>query len=347
MGAQFDAASDRVSRTSAPNPASGITFTAWFRIDVDRDDFSTLMRLHASGGGSTTLTIGTGSGGVVMQVFSAGGTVTSAPAVVGDWYRVAYTITGTSVALYLADETGATAVFTGTVTPGATPDGLTIGGRSVGDSDEPFAGTLGHARLWTGTVSTQADIEAEWASATPVRTSGLWADWPLDEDLLDASGNGRHLTAGTTAVTFVEGPPLPAGDFELPLDPAAETDTAVPLGAAKSRQLAPAPTVETAMPFGRHKALALTSAIDVESAQLFLRGKGRVVSTAVEAETAAALGAAKTRALSTATETDTAQPLGGPALTFDWPPQTGLPDVVASVAVGPPERVDLVHVGTP
>lgn len=208
MAVQFDAASDRVSRASAPDPVAGITFTCWFRIDTDRDDFSTLMRLHAGGGGSTTLTIGTGAGGVVMQVFSAGGSVASAPAVVGDWYRVAYTITGTSVVLYLADEDGATSVFSGTVTPGATPDGLTIAGRSVGDADEPFTGTLAYPRLWTGTVSNQTEVEAEWASAIPVRTSGLWADWPVDEDLLDASGNARHLSAGTTAVTFVEGPPL-------------------------------------------------------------------------------------------------------------------------------------------
>lgn len=345
MGAQFDAASDRVSRGSAPNPASGITFVAWFRIDVDRNDFSTIMRLHASGGGSTTLTIGTGGDGVTVQVFSAGGTVAGDPAVVGDWYRVAYTIDGTDVVLYLAEETGPTAVFTGTVAPGATPDGLTIGGRSVGDTDEPFAGTLAYKRLWSGAVSSQAQVEDEWASATAVRASGLWADWPLDEDLLDDSGNGRDLSAGTTAVTFVEGPPLPAADLELPLDPAAETDTAVPLGRAKARALGVAVETEQAQPLGRHKALALGTAYDIVTAQPLGRSKAMVLPPAVETDSALAFGAKKIRAMGTANEADTALSFAVP-MVGDDPPDVGPPQTVTSVGIGLPERVDLVHVGT-
>lgn len=207
MAGQFDAASDRVSYSASnpPVPSAGISFAGWFRIDVDRNDFSTVMRLHAAGGGSTTLTIGTGSNGVTMQVFSAGGTVASTAAVVGDWYRVGYTLNGTGATLYLADVDGPVQVFTGTVTAGANPTGLTIAGRSVGDSDEPLTGTLACHRIWAAVLN-QAEFEAEWAAPEAVRTADLWADWPLDDDLLDASGNGRNLTGGPP--TFVDGPPL-------------------------------------------------------------------------------------------------------------------------------------------
>lgn len=208
MAGQFDVAGDRVnySASNPPVPSAGISFAGWVRIDVDRNDFSTLLRLHAAGGGSTTLTIGTGSDGVTMQVFSAGGSVVGAAAVVGDWYRVGYTLTGTDATLYLADVDGPVQVFTGTVAAGATPTGLTIAGRSAGDSDEPLTGTVAYARIWAAVLN-QAGFEAEWDVAAAARTADLWADWPLAADLLDISGNGRHLTGGPPA--FVEGPPLP------------------------------------------------------------------------------------------------------------------------------------------
>jgi concanavalin A-like lectin/glucanase superfamily protein len=345
VAAQFDAASDRVSCASAPNPASGVTFVAWFRIDTDRNDFSTIMRLHAAGGGSTTLTLGTGGDGVTAQVFSAGGTVAAAPAVVGDWYRVAYTIAGTDVVLYLAAATGPTAVFTGAVSPGATPDGLTVAGRSVGDSDEPLTGTLGNVRLWSGAVSNQDQVEAEWAAPAAVRASGLWADWPLAADLLDASGNGRHLSAGTTAVAFVDGPPLPA-DAELSLGPAAETDTAVAFGTAKARAVGQAATVETAQPLGRHKRLALGTAYETATAPAVGVAKVRGIAPATETATALGLGADKRRLLSPARETDMALLLGEPMIEVPWPPDIGPAELVSGVAVGGAELVDVVHVGT-
>ena len=212
MAGQFNAASDRVSLAAAPDPGAGLTFAAWVRLDTDPGGFATILRLHASGGGSTTLTVA--EVGTTPRVFSPSNTTGAVgeSTTVGDWYYLAYSIdTDDAVTLYVAhqdDESFAT--YTATVPPGATPDGLTLAGRSAGDSDEPLPGTLAYVRLWSGVVLTESELLAERAAATAAATSGLWADWPLAEDLTDTSGNDRDLSAGTTAIDFVEGPTLPS-----------------------------------------------------------------------------------------------------------------------------------------
>jgi hypothetical protein len=211
MAGQFDAATDRVSRATAPNPALGLTWCGWVRIDVDLNDFSTFMRLHASTGGATTLVVGTGGDGTTPRVFSPSNTTgaVGTSMTVGTWYFVAYTYnpTGTAVTLYLgALGGGALATFSASVPPGTTPTGLTIAGRSSGDSSETTRGTFDNVRIWSGVLLNAAALEAERSSNTPVATSGLWANWPLTADLLDASGNGNHLSAGSTAISYVLGP---------------------------------------------------------------------------------------------------------------------------------------------
>lgn len=215
MAVRFDAATDRVSYTASnpPDPATAFTVTMWVYLSVDRNDFSTLGRWHASSGGSTRLTLATGSSGETPCIFSPGntsGVVAAETLTVGQWSRVAVTASGTSGTIYLADtNTGPTTSSTGTVSGGSAPDGLTLGGRAPSDSSEWFNGRLAYVRLWSAVLS-QAEIEAEWASTTPVRTANLWAHWPLatHTDLTDHSGNGRNLVAGSTATTTEDGPPL-------------------------------------------------------------------------------------------------------------------------------------------
>lgn len=63
-------------------------------------------------------------------------------------------------------------------------------------------------RVWSAALS-PAELTAERASPTPVRTADLWAHWPLTvhTDLTDASGNGRHLSATGTLET-ASNPPV-------------------------------------------------------------------------------------------------------------------------------------------
>jgi hypothetical protein len=211
MSTRFDAASDRISFAGTMFAVgSGFTITAWAWVSVDTDANSTFARLHASSGGSTIATWATGSDGLSgPNYFTGGGSVSNATNMaVGAWRKIAISCSGTTGKSYVNTIGGTTEVDSGTVGVG-TPDGITLGGRSSSDSSEPFNGRLAYVRVWT-TELTQVQIEAEWASATPVITSGLWASWPLTDstDLTDHSGNGRNLTAGTTAVSTEADPPL-------------------------------------------------------------------------------------------------------------------------------------------
>lgn len=211
MSTRFDAAGDRISFAGTMFAVgSGFTITAWAYVSVDTDTFATIGRLHASSGATTVVTWATGGDGLSgPNYFTGGGTVTNATNLaVGAWRKIALTCSGTTGRSYIATVGGATEVDSGTVSVG-TPDALTLAGRAQADSSEPFNGRLAYVRVWT-TELNQTQIEAEWASTTPVVTSGLWADWPLTDstDLTDHSGNGRNLSAGTTAVSTEDNPPL-------------------------------------------------------------------------------------------------------------------------------------------
>jgi hypothetical protein len=211
MSTRFDTASDRISYAGTMFAVgSGFTITAWAWVSVDTDANSTFARLHASSGGSTIATWATGSDGLSgPNYFTGGGSVTNATNMaVGAWRKIAISCSGTTGKSYVNTIGGTTEVDSGTVSVG-TPDGITLGGRAPADASEPFNGRLAYVRVWTAEL-TQTQIETEWASSTPVRTANLWASWPLTDstDLTDHSGNGRNLTAGTTAVSTEADPPL-------------------------------------------------------------------------------------------------------------------------------------------
>lgn len=211
MSTRFDAASDRISFAGTMFAVgSGFTATAWAYVSVDTDANATFARLHASSGGSTIATWATGSDGLSgPNYFTSGGSVSNATNMaVGSWRKIAISCSGTTGKCYVNTVGGTTEVDSGTVGVG-TPDGITLGGRAPADSSEPFNGRLAYVRVWTTELS-QSQIEAEWASTTPVVTSNLWADWPLTDstDLTDHSGNGRNLSAGSTAVSTEDNPPL-------------------------------------------------------------------------------------------------------------------------------------------
>lgn len=217
MSIRFDTSTDRITWTgTAPTPSSGITILFWAYVSTDLNANSTYMRLHTSSGGTTVVTLATNTDGTTPSCFTVGGTVVG-PTNPGaaTWARVAYTITGTTAKVYTAlTDTGATNSTTGTAGSSASTaplSGYTVGGRSSSDASERFDGRIAYLRVWS-TVLTQSEIETEWMSATPVRTSLLFADYPLEtaSDLTDHSGNGRHLSAGTSPVTSEADPPLPA-----------------------------------------------------------------------------------------------------------------------------------------
>ncbi|MGH8571933.1 MAG: LamG-like jellyroll fold domain-containing protein [Gammaproteobacteria bacterium] len=215
---RFDAATDRISYSGSglPDPETAWTLNCWVMVVVDRNDFSTFCRL--SGAGATVATIATtetGTGGPIYA--TAGGVLTAAAGMtVGDWYKLAVTCTGTSGNLYTATATGSTQVVSGTVDGVSAPDQICFGGRASGEGAESLDGRIAYAKLYSS-VLTQTQNETEWNSPTPVIVANLAGYWPLIHaaDLTDRSGNARNLTAGSTAVTTEDGPPIAAWPSRL------------------------------------------------------------------------------------------------------------------------------------
>lgn len=207
MARRFDAATDRISR-SGTMPAD-FTITGWIYLSADQDTYTTFCRVWTSG----LATVGTWStesdGTSGPNWFTGGGSLANATnLVVGEWRRVAVSRTAAGAAvLYVATPTGSVEVDSGSVGTNS-PAGITIGGRDTADATEWFNGRAAYFRVFDS-ILTQAQIVAEWAATAAVVPA--WADWPLDTDLLDISGNGRHLSAGSTATTTEAGPPIPSG----------------------------------------------------------------------------------------------------------------------------------------
>lgn len=212
MAARSDAATDRVSVASAPS-TSTITVGGWVKIVNDRNDFSTFMRLYSAGGG-TAITIGTKTDGTTPFVFSPLNStgVAAAGMTVGTWTYIAYTLGAAgAVAIFAGTTPGSLTKTTGTVAANGTADHLALFGREPADGTEWLDGSIAYWRIWTAVLS-DSEIAAESQSATPVRTSGLWASWAFAAAALtDGSGNGRNLAAGTTSLTSDTDPTLSTG----------------------------------------------------------------------------------------------------------------------------------------
>jgi hypothetical protein len=214
MSNRFDAASDRVSRAGgSPDPQTAFTICGWFYLSVNRADFSTLARIHASSGSTTRLTLATNTGGLRPAVFTpgnTGGVLAVDSFSVGAWLWVAVTQSSTTAIIYTCTSAGGTLnSASGTSSGGAAPDGYTFGGRSSSDASEWFNGRAAYVRLWSVVLNT-TELAAERDSTVPVKTASLYADYPLTvfTDLTDHSGNARNLTAGSTSTTTEADPPL-------------------------------------------------------------------------------------------------------------------------------------------
>jgi hypothetical protein len=249
-------------------------------------------------------------------------------------------------------------------------DGATMQSRARRQSDSAAAGAVTFGTSQAGSwhnlcltyVRSTAVLTAYWDGV--LASSGVPSGWSPGQQLMvgaDRIDLAEWTTTGPAIdnlrifshalnsgeVAALAGTPVAAGgDFQLALDPAGEVDTAVPFGSAKARAVGPAAVVEVAQAFGRHKALALGTAVDTVTARPLTRSKALTLAAAVETNSALVLGAAKTRSLGAAREVDMAMSFNQP-MAGDGPPDVGLPQTVTSVGVGPPERVDLVHVGIP
>jgi len=231
VAVRFDAAADRLTHSgSYPQTSAGFTLTAWARIDVDRNDFQTFMRLNDGGTLATCATENDGTTG--PQYFTpSGSAVYTAPdnmqTALGTWVPIAISrnSSGTAKSYRKKDGTGTTEVKSGTISGvTGTPTEIAFGGRSAGDSSEWLNGALAFVRIWS-TELTQAEIESEWASVTPVKTSGLHSVWRFIDktDLTDSFGS-KTLTVNSGFVNSEYGPRIGRTGVNLAKNPSASVN---------------------------------------------------------------------------------------------------------------------------
>lgn len=224
MSVRFDANTDRVSYVGGAGdpPSATFTVTLWaYLTAIDPGAAISVYRRYTSGG-SGRGQIGSEDTADPTVMWWSPGRSFGHDLTVGQWSRLAIVVSGGVATSYAATAAGATVTASGSSGTVTAANLITLSGVSAGDGSEWLNGRLAYVRTWSAALS-QAEVEAEWASASPVRTADLWADWPLTvhTDLTDHSGNSRHLTAGTTATTTEDGPPVivpvPEAAVSLPL----------------------------------------------------------------------------------------------------------------------------------
>ena len=211
MAARSDAATDRVSLGSAPATAA-LTIAGWARIDsAGLGSFNPIIRLSVNSGDASSWIVGfKGTNGRTPSVYSPSNTsgIVAPEQALATWVYVAATLNAGAAQLLYGTVPGTLSKVTGTVAAAGTADRLAWFARSAADGSEWLAGALAYERIWTAVLS-DVEIAAESQSAIPVRVTNLWADWRFSSaGLTDSSGNGRNLTAGSTALSAETDPSL-------------------------------------------------------------------------------------------------------------------------------------------
>jgi len=210
VAARSDAATDRVTLSSAPSMAA-ITVCGWARIEAaSASSFNPIIRFYTNSGDASSWIVGfKGANGRTPSVYSPGNTsgISAAEQALSTYVFIAATLSGTSAQLLYGNTPGSLTKVTGTVAASGTPDRLTFFGRSAADGSEWLNGTLAYWRIWTAVLS-DAEIAAESQSTTPVRSTNAWANWAFAAAALTDTVASRNLTAGTTALSSAADPSL-------------------------------------------------------------------------------------------------------------------------------------------
>jgi len=206
MAVRFDATTDRYETTTGL-PPTVYTAMCWYYISVDRNAYSLLWELQYNG--RTVINSPYITASKAIEVWDGNQfKMTLQGATVG-WQRLALAVgTGGDATLYHGTATGALALSSTTTLIGsaATVDKLMIGNDPL---DQWFNGRVAAYKMWNATL-TQAEIEREFETYQPARTANLLRWHPfINAELVDYSGNGNTLTAGSTATATEDGPPIP------------------------------------------------------------------------------------------------------------------------------------------
>jgi hypothetical protein len=210
MAIRFDALTDAAQVSVAGLSGGAFTLTGWVVLATDLNTYTGIASLESAGGPAVALS--TKVDGTTFTAWDNAGTETGAlgtiSATVGVvtpvWYRFAVVQNAGTQSLYIGTTVGALTKGSKVQTNNTTPDKIVLGSTLFADY---FNGRLASVKFHVGALSDD-EVALELSQYRPVRSDGLIAWYPLISDLKDYSGNGRDLTAGSTATAIEDGPAL-------------------------------------------------------------------------------------------------------------------------------------------
>jgi hypothetical protein len=206
MAVRFDLTGENYTSTDSP-PATTFSVICWAQISVNRDEFSALWSTDSGTGSYCYLE--TASDGVTLKAYNSAGNILTGPTMtVGAWYRIGFTVFGTTATLYWGTETGALSSVTDASWPALSPAPTTL---RIGAS--PFAVEWLNGRIAAfkhySAVVLQPEMEREFSQYAPARLSNIIRFHPfVVAQTTDYSGANKTLSGGTGATTE-DGPPIP------------------------------------------------------------------------------------------------------------------------------------------
>ena len=218
MAVQFESSGDLLYLTSSPPARVSRTMLLWVRVDSDQNISSTqFIARYADAGGSIRQGLVLNNVGSAAQLglvaqSSGGVSYLIDPYTVSTWYPMAVVTRQGSGVLESDGYSGATVAG---ITLGASLSSIDTADTSAsfsigGTGAENMGISVAYCRIWNAEL-TLSEIKAEFGSTTPVRTSGLYADYRFGNGALttDSSGNGHTLTVNATPV-FTADPTISA-----------------------------------------------------------------------------------------------------------------------------------------
>jgi len=222
MAVGFNASGDIASRSANVPSQNAITICGWAKITSVRSSAYQYFAGWDNADNSYTV-IGYDNSGNFRIDNDVDGVAFSSNPTVGEWFFFAMTManagTDTHKGYWAHSGTLNTVSADGQTGDGWTPV-INLGNDGW---DEYCNVHMAYVRIW-GSVLSQAELETEMASETPVK-SGCVMDWPLDDntDNDDRTANDYDLTFGGTLTSETS----PSFGTSITLDPAAMTATPI------------------------------------------------------------------------------------------------------------------------
>lgn len=204
MAARSDAATDRY--VGAGLSGSVATILCALYISVDRNASSTIWSM--AGASAEQAVLQTRVDGTTIGLWDAafGAEIVGSNLTAATWYYTAAVMNGTAWSLRVGTDPFSLTEFTGTRTALSSPTSLRIFNERT--DTEFWNGRCANFKRYTAALSLE-EIQAGLAHFQPHRTANLLDWFPfVNAETTDYSGNANTLTAGSTATTTEDGPPI-------------------------------------------------------------------------------------------------------------------------------------------